>query len=291
MIGRRRLLITGGHGRLARVVAPRFVEEGWEVHHPGHRELDITDPTALAAVVEQLHPAVVLNLAAITDVNTCEIRPDAAAAVNGLGVANIAAMCDRTGARLVQLSSDYVFDGELGRDYTETDPVNPISVYGETKLTGELAAGEHATVVRTAWVCGRYGRDAVQWVMDQASEPGRELRFVDDQLGSPTMADDLADMLVLLVSEDLRGTFHVTNQGRGTWYDLARHVLELIGEDPSRVVPITTGELDPPSLARRPARSVLANTALRAAGVPLLRDWREAFSELVHRITVSPEPV
>ena len=291
MIKRRRLLITGGHGRLARVVAPRFAEVGWDVHSPGHRELDITDPAAVAAAVEQLQPEAVLNLAAITDVNTCEIRPEAALAVNATGVANIAAACHSSAARLFHVSSDYVFDGVQERPYSESDRVNPISVYGRSKLAGELAAGDDATVVRTAWVCGRYGRDAVQWVLDQAREPGRILRFVDDQLGSPTVADDLADMLVLLVEANACGTYHVTNQGTGTWFDLARHVLDVAGEDPSRVVPITTGQLDPPSIARRPAQSVLDNAALRAAGVPLLRDWRAAFAELVERITVSPEPV
>jgi dTDP-4-dehydrorhamnose reductase len=276
-----RLLITGGAGLLGRTAHEGFQAVGWDVVVTDIERLDIRDRGAVHEAVANLAPDAVLNVAAITDADLCEIEPDLAFATNATAVGHLAEACHRTGALLVQLSSDYVFDGAKRQPYTEADEPDPLSVYGRTKLDGERVAGPDALVVRTAWLSGHHGRSIVRTVLEQASSPGRVLRYVDDQRGSPTLASDLVSMLVPLVDERWTGTFHVTNQGEATWFDLARHVLVVAGRDPEAVRPISTVDLDPPRPAARPTFSVLDNAALRLAGRPLLRHWTDAVAELV----------
>jgi len=187
----------------------------------------------------------------------------------------------------VHVSTDYVFDGRLERPYHEWDPPNPLSVYGASKRAGEveaLAHGPAATVVRTSWLCGEHGSNVVRTVLDRASRSQDRLAFVDDQRGCPTMTADLARMLRRLALDRRSGLYHVTNQGAVTWYEFVREVLAAAGHDPGRVQPITTAELDPPRPAPRPANSVLDNAALRTAGIPLLRDFREPLAELIAKL-------
>jgi dTDP-4-dehydrorhamnose reductase len=285
------VLITGGDGRVARELAPRFRQLGWDVWAPGHRHLDVTDADAVLSAVLSYRPHAAVNLAALTNIHACELSPDLAYAVNGHGVANLSRACLRTGTHLVTLSSDYVFNGHSTVPYRELDPVDPLSVYGASKLAGEIASGDGATVVRTAWLCGDHAPNAVHEVLAQAARPGHRLRFVDDQVGSPTSARDLVRLLVVLVQERRAGLFHVTNQGQGSWYDVARHVLTVAGHDPDRVEPITTAELAPVAVARRPAFSVLDNARLRDDSIDLLPDWRSSFEALVHRVAAASEPV
>jgi dTDP-4-dehydrorhamnose reductase len=276
-----RLLITGGAGLLGRTAHQGFQAAGWDVVVTDVEQLDIRDRTDVHDAVAAIAPDAVLNAAAITDADLCEAEPDLAFATNATGVGHLAEACHRQGALLVHLSSDYVFDGRKRQPYVEADEPDPLSVYGRTKLDGERVAGPDALVVRTAWLSARHGRSIVRTVLEQASAPGRVLRYVDDQRGSPTSAADLVSMLVPLVDERWSGTFHVTNQGEATWFDLARHVLVVAGLDPERVRPIATADLDPPRLAARPTFSVLDNAALRLAGRPLLRHWTDAVAELV----------
>jgi dTDP-4-dehydrorhamnose reductase len=279
-----RLLVTGGRGRLAGAVVPAFERAGWDVVALGRDELDITDRARVLGTVDQVRPAAVVNLAACTDIHECERDPAQAEAVNARGVRNLADACARTTAHLCHLSSDYVFDGAKGAPYVEGDAVSPLSVYGSTKAAGEQEAGPDATVVRTAWVSGHRGPNATLTLLDQAAVPGRRLRFVDDQRGSPTVSEELAETLVLLVAERLPGCFHVTNGGEATWYRLARHVLAAAGHDPSRVEAISTVELEGAADLLRPRYSVLDNEALRRAGLPPLRPWEDAFAALVEEL-------
>lgn len=278
-----RLLVTGGHGRLAGAVVPAFERAGWEVVPIGRDGLDVTDRDAVHRVVAEVAPDAVANLAAWTDLDLCERRPERAHEVNASGVGFLAEACERVGAHLCHLSSDYVFDGAKASPYTEDDPVAPRSVYGETKVAGEAAAGPDATVVRTAWVSGHRGPNIALSVLDQAADPSRQLRFVDDELGSPTVAEELAATLVGLVSERLPGCFHITNAGQATWFAVARHVLTVAGIDPGRVEPTTAAEFDG-SGRLRPPYSVLDNGALRRAGIAPLRDWEDAFASLVEEL-------
>lgn len=277
----RRLLVTGGRGRLAGAVVPAFEAAGWDVVAPGREELDVTAPAAVFRSVEAVRPTAVVNLAACTDIYACERDPGRAHAVNTVGVRNLADACERAGAHLCHLSSDYVFDGAKATAYAEDDDIAPLSVYGSTKAAGEREAGPMATIVRTAWVSGHRGPNVAITVLDQAAEPGRQLRYVDDQRGSPTVAEDLATMLMLLVTERLPGCFHVTNEGEASWYGLARHVLAVAGHDPERIQPIATTDLNGATDVRRPTYSVLDNSELRRAGLPAMRPWEDAFGALV----------
>jgi dTDP-4-dehydrorhamnose reductase len=200
-------------------------------------------------------------------------------AVNALGPRHLAVACTRVGAHLVHVSTDYVFDGEKDGPYDEWDLPRPLSVYGRSKLGGELEVARHAsswTVARTSWVFGRRGRDFVDAVLERARQ-GAPLRVVTDQQAAPTYAADLAGMLARLAVERRQGVYHVTNQGACTWHELARAAVELAGLDPGMVGTTTAAEFGRP--APRPANSVLANIALTAAGLPRLRPWRAALEE------------
>ena len=228
-------------------------------------------------------PDVVVNCAAWTAVDACESDPERAQRVNGDAVAWLRQSCDHVGAHLVQISTDYVFDGTLDRPYVETDPTGPQSVYGRSKLAGEQAAGPDATIVRTSWVCGEAGGNMVKTVLRLSAERD-SLSFVDDQRGCPTFTADLAPLVRRLAVERPSGVFHATNQGAVSWYEFVRDIVDAAGRDPGMVHPIATADLDPPRPAPRPANSVLDNAALRTAGIPLLRDYREPLAELVERL-------
>ena len=202
--------------------------------------------------------------------------------LHGLAVRHLSAASRQVGARLCHVSTDYVFDGTKDGAYVEWDHTNPVSAYGRSKEAGEQEVGPDDLLVRTSWVCGRYGKNAVTAVLGLAANPDQRLKFVNDQVGCPTMAADLAATLVTLVTERLTGTFHVTNAGPVSWWEFARDMLRLAGHDPDRVDPITTAELDPPRAAPRPANSVLDGMALRLHGMEPVRHYTEALAELIH---------
>ena len=249
----------------------------------GHRQLDVSNRDQVHAALSSLRPDVVVNCAAWTAVDDCESDPARALANNGLAVRWMAEACEHVGARLVQLSTDYVFDGLLDRPYVESDRPSPLCVYGQSKLVGETEAsalGTAATIVRTSWVCSSNGSNMVKTIMRLASERD-ELTFVDDQVGNPTFTCDLAPMIRRLAIDGRSGIHHVTNQTSTSWYGFAREVVAAMGKDPRMVRAITTAELQPPRPARRPANSMLDNSVLRAAGLPMLRDFTEPLRETV----------
>jgi dTDP-4-dehydrorhamnose reductase len=276
------VLITGGGGQVGRELVRVFAEDA--VAPTG---LDVTDRDAVFQAVTTVRPDVVVHAAAWTDVDGCEGDPDRALRTNALGTRHVAHAARLAGARVVYLSTDYVFDGELaGRGYHEWDDPNPLSVYGRSKLAGEGELGPDDTVVRTSWVFGAHGSNMVKTVLRlAAADPSGELRFVDDQRGCPTAAADLAEAVRRLVGDRMAGTFHVTNQGATTWYEFARAVLRAAGDDPERVRPIATADLDPPRAAPRPRNSELDNAALRLSGLPLLADYREPLDRLVKELS------
>jgi dTDP-4-dehydrorhamnose reductase len=275
-----RILVTGAGGQMGRELVSAFRDH--DVISADHATLDVSDRDQVLAAFTSTAPDAIVHAAAWTAVDDCEADPDRAFAVNALGTRHVAEAADRVGARVCYLSTDYVFDGEQLDPYTEWDVPNPCSVYGKSKLAGEheLAPLADTIVVRHSWVCGRHGPNMVKTVLRLAAEHDR-LRFVDDQRGHPTFADDAAGMVRRLVVERRTGTFHVTNQGAVSWFEFARAVLEAAGQDPGRVEPIKTEELDPPRPAPRPANSVLDNAALRLSGIPLLPHHRDALDRLV----------
>jgi len=276
-----KVLITGTGGQVGHAMAEHCAAQGDDVVAADRAALDITDRDAVLAAITTLQPDVVVNPAANTDVDGCERDPDAAYAVNSLAVRHLADGCRLAGAHLVHVSTDYVFDGRKGAPYVEWDETGPLSVYARSKLGGEREAGPDATVVRTSWVFSRGGKNFVQAVLDRAAAGG-PLRYIDDQRGTPTLADDLAVVLRQLAVERRTGLFHVSNGGETTRFDQARRVLAAAGLDPDQVVPITSDEL--PWVAERPSATVLDNAALRLSGMRALRDHTEALDEVVKEL-------
>ena len=282
-----RLLVTGAGGQLGRDVVLAGISAGDEVLGLEHAALDVTDRDAVHGAITSWRPDTVVHAAAWTAVDACEGDPERAFVANALAVRWVAEACDRAAAHLVHVSTDYVFDGTLDRPYREWDDPNPQSVYGASKRAGEveaLALGPGAAVVRTSWVAGAHGANMVKTILRLAAERDA-LRFVDDQRGHPSFTADLAPMLRRLAVDRRSGVHHVTNQGAVSWFEFAQAVVAAAGKDLAMVAPIATADLDPPRPAPRPANSVLDNAVLRAAGIPLLRDFRAPLAELIARLT------
>jgi dTDP-4-dehydrorhamnose reductase len=276
-----RVLVTGAGGMVGREVVEAL--EPHEVVGLDHGALDVGDRDSVLGAIGSIQPDAIVHCAAMTAVDACESEPDRAFLVNALGVRFVMEGARRAGAYVVTLSTDYVFDGTQPEPYHEWDTPNPASVYGQSKLGGEFEIDLECAVVRTSWVIGRHGANMAKTVLRLAAGD-TPLRFVDDQRGCPTIAADLATMLRTFVIERLPGTWHVTNQGAVSWFEFAGDVLRAAGDDPARVAPISTADLDPPRPAPRPANSVLDNRALRLAGRKLLPDFRESLPELVRAI-------
>ena len=277
-----KLLITGANGQLGHELVRATIAAGHEVVATSHETFDITDKLAVDAAITVARPDVVIHAAAWTAVDACESDPDKAMLVNGTATKYIADAAHAVGAHVVYISTDYVFDGSKTSAYDEEDAPNPQSVYGASKLEGERALGAIDAIVRIAWVCGFYGSNMVKTILRLAEQP--QLKFVDDQIGNPTFADDAAEMIVRIATEKRSGTWHVTNQGDVSWYEFAREVLMAAGFDASKVAPIKTHELQPPRPAKRPFNSVLNNTSLKRAGIELLPDFRVSLARLVSQI-------
>ena len=281
----RTVLVTGAAGQVGREVVSCFERDpAWHVVACDRGKLDLGSRDSVLGAITTVAPDAVVHCGAWTAVDACEEDPDRALGVNALGTRHVADAARRVGAHVTYLSTDYVFAGDKPAPYHEWDEPAPRSAYGRSKLAGERELDPGATTVRTSWVFGRHGDNMVKTILRLASAGDGELRFVDDQHGCPTSATDVAGAVHHLVGAGLPGTFHVTNQGPTTWFALAQDVLTLAGEDPGRVRPVATAELDPPRAAPRPANSVLDGAALRLSGLPLLRDHHEPLAELVREL-------
>jgi dTDP-4-dehydrorhamnose reductase len=278
----RRVLITGGEGQLGSDL--RRVFDGSHTAVLGRGELDITDREAVLQTVRELRPEVIVNAAAYTAVDACETEVDLAHAVNALGPSFLVEAAEEVEARVVQVSTDYVFDGGLNRPYHEWDSPNPMSAYGRSKFGGELAMRRCDLIVRTSWLCGPQGNNILKTIVRLAGE-GTPMKFVDDQVGHPSFTGDVAEVIGRLVDIDAHGTFHVTNQGAVSWYQFVCEVLVAMGRPTAQVTAISTEELDPPRPAPRPANSVLDNMGLRLWGVRTAPDFRDSLPSVLDRIT------
>jgi dTDP-4-dehydrorhamnose reductase len=273
-----RTLVTGVGGMLARGTLPLLdPDDTFGCDLP---DCDITSPRSVTLRILTDRPELILHYAAFTDVYGAEADPARAFEVNALGSENVARGASSVDARLVAMSTDYVFDGNGDRPYREDDPVGPLSVYGASKLEGEqraLALWPDTLVVRTAWLFGEGGRNFIDTIAGKL-RAGEPVSVVDDQVGRPTLTRDLAAGILALAGRASRGVFHLTNQGEpASWFDVATFVAECVGADAGLVSRTTTEALGRP--APRPAYSVLDDAKAVSAGVPRLRDWREAVAD------------
>ena len=267
-----RLLVTGGAGMLGQAVAAAATRLGHDVIALSRAELDVTDGDHVRRVIAAAEPRAVVNCAAWTDVDGAETAEAAATAVNGAGAGNVARAAAETGARLVHVSTDYVFDGTKTEPWIESDPVGPIGAYGRSKLVGEeevaAAGGEHA-IVRSAWLFGAGGRNFVDTMLALGDERD-EVSVVTDQVGSPTWTGHLAEALVELAERrGYAGIFHIAGAGACSWYELAVEVFDRAGVR-CRVLPTTAERFA--RAAPRPAYSVLGT---ERDATPILPSWQE----------------
>jgi len=270
-----RVLVTGASGMLGVDVARELA--GDDVRAPSHAEADLAEAGALARALGGFRPELILHCAAYADVDGCELDPARAERDNVTATRNVAAFAAQSGSRLVHVSTDYVFDGTARTPYPVAAPVNPLSVYGRTKLGAEhavRASGAEFLIVRTAWLVGAHGKNFVEAIRARARQ-GAALEVVDDQRGTPTFTADLAPALVTLSRTRHTGVLHVTNQGECTRYEQARAIVELEGLD-ARVTPVSSDKYPRP--ARRPAYSVLDNSAANAILGKPLAPWRESLA-------------
>lgn len=278
-----RVLVTGAKGQLGHDLVRVFRDSPHhEVVATTRAELDLVSRDSVLAAITSVEPDVVIHAGAWTAVDACEADPDRALRVNALGTRHVQDAARIVDARVCYVSTDYVFDGTATAPIDEWTTPSPTSAYGRSKLGGEKEIDPGNTIVRCAWVCGAHGSNFVETMLRLAGERD-EVRVVNDQIGSPSFTEDLAVAVKGLVVGRLPGLFHVTNSGTATWFDVAQATFGAAGLDPERVVPITTAEY--PTLAKRPAYSVLDNAALRLQGLPLLPEWHDSLERLVKELT------
>jgi dTDP-4-dehydrorhamnose reductase len=247
---------------------------GWDIE-----EIDIREEKNTLFKIEKLRPDIVINLAAYTDVDGCESDEEKAFAINAEGAKHAALAALKCRAKMVYLSTDYVFDGNKREPYLETDAPHPLNVYGRSKLKGEQYVQElleSALIIRTQWLYGKYGKNFVSSILRRASER-RVLSIVNDQIGSPTYTLDLAKAIVVLIEYDARGVYHVANSDLCTWYTFGQAILKLWGMNKVRVIPISSKELGRPAI--RPSYSVLNCQKLKKETGLTLRPWSEALKD------------
>ncbi len=287
----RSVWIVGAAGMLGRELVPLCRERlpEAEVSALDLPEFDITDAEAVEAALRRTRPQLVINAAAYTDVDGCESHELEARAVNASGPANLARACRAHGARLVHVSTDFVFDGRKRSPYEPDDPVHPLSAYGRTKAEGEelvRAVLPDHVIVRTSWLFGPHGRNFVKTILRLSAERD-ELQVVDDQVGCPTYAPDLAAALLALALGGHTGTVHFCNDGACSWHGFASEIVRLAGHT-ARVRPITSAQLSRPAV--RPAYSVLSTQSFRQAAGIAPRPWQEALELCVGQLQSSSAP-
>lgn len=281
----KRILVLGAKGMLGRDLMevlrsslPSDQVVGWDIE-----EMDIQKKDDSVTKIEKLRPEIVIHIAAYTDVDGCELNKEKAFSVNGEGTKHVVLAAAKCHAKMVYLSTDYVFDGDKREPYVESDAPRPLNVYGHSKLQGEQyvqAFVKDFLIIRTQWLYGPFGKNFVSSVLRQAGEKNT-LSIVDDQTGSPTYTVDLSNAISTLVQSDAQGIFHVANSGLCTWYTLGQTILRLSGLNRVRVVPISSKELGRP--AARPSYSVLGCQKFEEETGLTMRPWPEALKDYLSK--------
>jgi len=276
-----RIVVTGARGMLGTDLVCICEEKGHEVFATDIEELDITQPAFLSKMIGDISPDVVVNCAAYTDVDKAEEEPEKALLINGIGVKNLALVCEELDIDLCHISTDYVFDGTKDGPYTPDDTPNPINAYGHSKLAGEKSIREIMKkfyIIRTSWLYGKYGKNFVFTVLDLAKKQS-EIKIVDDQIGSPTWTVTLARVIAGIIETKRYGLYHATDETEGgiSWYEFAREIVKIAGLD-AKVIPIRSEEF--PQKANRPKNSVLDLTGIKRELKEYLPHWEESLKNL-----------
>ena len=274
-----RVVVTGGTGMLGTSVCKSFRTEGHSVRALDSKDADITDADACRSSIVTFEPDLVIHCAAMTNVDACELDPDAAFMVNANGARNAAEAAKSVGATFVYVSTDFVFDGKKTVPYTESDSTNPINVYGASKLAGEqsvLAVSSESFIVRTSWLFGSAGKNFPKTILRLAKER-TSIDVVSDQIGSPTYVDDLAGSILDIVNSSSFGIYHVANSGQCSWFEFAKAILDVHEINNVKVNPISSTMWQSPT--KRPKYSVLRSETMNGQGMPELREWAHALHE------------
>lgn len=281
-----KVLVTGANGQLGCALRRLLDREiPGEAIYTDKQELDLTDAAAVENFIRDNEVTHIVNCAAYTAVDRAEEEKRECSMINTDAVKNLAAAADLLGAKIIHISTDYVFDGTNHRPYRESDKVNPISQYGTTKRKGEtalLALAPESIIIRTAWLYSDTGHNFVKTILALA-EKQNEIRVVCDQIGTPTYARDLAEavLAVLKSHQWVAGIYHFTDEGAASWYDFAKAILRIAGKK-TRVVPIPTE--DYPTLAQRPAYSILDRSRIKATYGVEIPHWEDALADCVKLI-------
>lgn len=281
----KRILITGYNGQLGHALKSLLEGTDVEIIGTDADTLDICDAGSVEKSVMEYKPDTIINCAAHTAVNKCEIDADNAERINALGAKNLAVAAGKTGAQIVQVSTDYVFDGRADKPYTEEDIVNPLNVYGRTKLAGEKAVMENCSkyfIVRTAWLYGE-GNNFVRTMLKLADSKD-SLEVVNDQFGTPTSALELARMILYIIPSGKYGIYHGTCEGETSWYEFACEIMRQAGKV-AKIIPVPTSEYKTEEkAAKRPMYSVLENKKLNSMGSYRMKEWKEALTEYMQQM-------
>jgi dTDP-4-dehydrorhamnose reductase len=275
-------LITGASGQLGTVMQHHLDSRGVSYVALSSQELDITNQTSVEKILTASKPDVVINCAAWTDVDGAEKNKTKAHEINALGPKYLAIASKRVGAKLVHISSDYVFSGENQKPWQENSEMNPVSIYGESKRDGEkylqVSYPEGSYIVRTAWLYSAVGKNFAKTILNLALTGDGDIKVVADQIGQPTSANDLARQISdLVLSNSPYGTYHGTNSGQATWFEFAQKIFRFVNANPKRIVPVSSNEF--PRIAKRPHYSVLGHESWQMSGIAAMRNWELALDE------------
>lgn len=285
-----KVLVTGARGQLGRDVVLLLGKVGHDVLACDRDQMDITNQGQCNEVISSFHPEVVIHCAAYTAVDAAETDIDGAYKVNAVGTRNVAVAAEKTGAKLIYISTDYVFDGKSVDPYQEYDNTNPQSVYGKSKRAGEWLVQSLSSrwfVVRTSWVYGLYGNNFVKTMLKLGQEKPK-LQVVHDQKGSPTYTVDLAGFLMELMATEMYGIYHASNRGTCTWYEFTQAIFEEAQTTggvsiQAKLEPCTTEQFPRP--APRPVNSVMDHTSIRTNGLTDLRPWRDGLKDFIFSLS------
>lgn len=276
------VLITGANGQLGKELVKQFKQRDYRVFAMSRKDIDITNQVNVEEKILSYHPDVIIHAAAYTAVDLAEKNKKIAYETNALGSYYIACAAKKVGAKMVYISTDYVFNGEKSCPYTEEDEVNPLSTYGMSKWIGEKlvqSSLQESYIIRTSWLYGHEGNNFVKTMLYLAKQQ-KEINVVNDQVGSPTYTKDLVDVICRLLGKRY-GTYHVSNSDSCSWYEFAREIFLEVGNDPTLVKSVTTKEYGASTI--RPSYSVMECKKLKNEGIKMPRSWQSALHEFMKK--------